>query len=106
MNRLVTLQEFLKQNPDDVETRYAIAVEYATKHEYPEAMTKLHELIEHDSTYVPAYQYLGGIYARLHRLEDALRVYENGVRVAQHVGNAHAQTEMQQEIDELLDGDV
>ena len=106
MNRLATLEEFLKQDPDDKETRYAIALEYATQRRYPEAITKLQDLIEHDPMYVPAYQYLGGVYARLHRMEDALRAYERGIRVAQHVGDAHAELEMQEEIDEIIDGDM
>ena len=106
MNRLATLQEFLKRDPDDSETHYAIALEFASQHLYPEAISKLQELIKVDPVYVPAYQYLGGIYSRLGEFDNALRIYENGVRVAQHSGNSHAAYEMQEAIDELIDGDL
>ena len=99
--RLEALQKFLEQAPADTFTHYAIALEYAAMHEIPEAVAKLEELIGLDPNYVPAYQQLGNLLAQLGRKQQSLRILEKGIQVAALVGDTHAQSEMQEAIDEL-----
>ena len=100
-SRLEELQKFLEVEPNDSFTHYAIALEYASQKNLPEAIKKLEELILLDPNYIPAYQQLGYLLAQSDRKDDALIIFEQGIQTAALVGDTHAQKEMQEAIDEL-----
>ena len=102
-DRLEELQKFLEVEPNDSFTHYAIALEYASQKNIPEAIKKLEELILLDPNYIPAYQQLGYFLAQSGRQDDALIIFEKGIETAALVGDTHAQKEMEEAIDELED---
>jgi tetratricopeptide (TPR) repeat protein len=102
-SRLEALKKFLEEEPNDIFTRYAIALEYASMQNLPEAIAKLEEVIAFDPNYVPAYQQLGSYLRQAGRKDDALKILERGIQVAALVGDTHAQGEMQEAIDDLED---
>ncbi len=97
--RLERLEEFLKDDPDDLFTRYAIALELAGMHRENEAVAKFEELLARDPGYVPAHHQLGLLLARLNRPEEARRAFERGIAAA--AADPHARMEMQESLDEL-----
>jgi tetratricopeptide (TPR) repeat protein len=99
--RLDELNEFLRQDPDDPFTHYAIALEYVSMKKFPEAIAKFDEVIELDANYVAAYHQKGLLLAGLNRKDEALRTLEKGIQIAALVGDTHAQGEMQEAIDGL-----
>ncbi|HLX12172.1 MAG TPA: tetratricopeptide repeat protein [Bacteroidota bacterium] len=102
-SRLESLLEFLKHEPNDPFTHYAIALEYASAKDYKTAAAKLEELLVLDPDYVAAYQQLGSVYVQLDRDSDAVRILEQGMEAAQRAGDTHAVREMQDAIDDLED---
>jgi tetratricopeptide (TPR) repeat protein len=99
--RLRELQKFLELEPNDSFNHYAIALEYASLKNIPEAIRTLEELILLDPHYVPAYQQLGYFLAQSGRKHDALMILEQGIQAAMLVGDTHAQKEMEEAIEDL-----
>ena len=100
-SRFDTLKKFLDEDPNDCFTHYAIALEYVSTQKIPEAIAKFDEVIKLDPNYVPAYHQLGLLLAKLNRNNEALEMFERGIQVAALIGDTHAQSEMQEAIDEL-----
>ena len=100
-SRFDILKNFLDEDPKDPFNHYALALEYVAQQKSHEAIAKFEDVITLDPNYVPAYHQLGLLYAQLNRRDDALKTLEKGIQIAALVGDTHAQTEMQEAIDEL-----
>jgi tetratricopeptide (TPR) repeat protein len=96
---LERLQGFLNDDPDDVFTHYAIALEYAGMNRTEEALAVFRDILARDPSYIPAHQQLGLLLARLDRKEEAREAFERGIAAAG--GDPHARMEMQESLDEL-----
>ncbi len=94
-DRLSALVGFLKEDPDDSFTRFAIAQEYRMRGNSERALHHFEELIEADPSYVGVYYHLGKLYEQLGRTDDAIATYENGVARAATENDAHARAELQ-----------
>lgn len=95
MDRLTTLQEFLRDDPDDPFTRFALAQEHAKRGEAEPALAYYEGLVRDHPGYVGTYYHLGALYRALGRDDDALATYRAGVREATAAGDAHARAELQ-----------
>ena len=100
-SRRESLLKFLEQDPSDSFTRYAIALEFISEGNTFEGERYLRQTIERDEEYIPAYHQLGQLYAREERNDEAIKAYTDGIAAAIRQGDAHARSEMQQELDEL-----
>jgi tetratricopeptide (TPR) repeat protein len=103
LSRMQTLEAFLRQNPRDPFTHYAIALEYESLEQFDQAIEKFCTVLTIDPNYVPAYHQLGLLYIQLERTSDAIATLGDGIRVAERNGDAHARSEMQEVLDELQD---
>ena len=103
-SRFDILKSFVDEDPKDPFNHYALALEYETQQQFPQAIAKFEDVIALDSSYVPAYHQLGLLYAQLNRKEEALKVFEKGIRIAADAGDTHARIEMQEAIEELTPG--
>jgi Tfp pilus assembly protein PilF len=99
-SRLTTLLNFLNEDPADAFTHYAIALEYVNMGNIRDAVAKFEEVITLDPSYVPAYHQLGLLFIREHRKIDAKAILERGIEAATKAGDAHAQMEMQEAVDD------
>jgi Tfp pilus assembly protein PilF len=104
--RLKALQKFLERETNDSFTRYALAMEYVSLKDVPQAITNLKELLEHDSAYISAYHQLGILYQKTGIPIEAVKILEKGIELAEHLGESHAQNEMQELLDEIVDSDL
>lgn len=95
MDRLVTLQEFLRDDPDDPFTRFALAQEHAKRGESEAALDFYEGLVRDRPDYVGTYYHLGALYRALGRDDDALATYRAGVAAATAQGDTHARAELQ-----------
>ena len=100
--RIAKLQEFLAKDPTDSFTRYALALEYAGRGNVEQSISMLEALINDDPKYIPSYQQLGYAYQKLDRRDDAVAIFQRGIKAAAQEGDHHAQGEMQEALDELL----
>ena len=95
MNRLALLQDFLRDDPDDPFTRFAIAQEHAKAGDTASALAAYQALARDRPDYVGTYYHLGALLRTLGRDDDAAEVLRAGVRAATAAGDAHARAELQ-----------
>ena len=79
MDRLATLLDFLRDDPDDPFTRFAIAQEYAKSGRDADAAAAYAALVRDRPDYVGTYYHLGAVYRRLNRPADAEATYQTGI---------------------------
>ena len=89
------LQTFLRDDPDDPFTRFALAQEHAKAGNAAEALAYYEGLVRDAPGYVGTYYHLGALYRALGRDADATAAYRAGVRAATAAGDAHARAELQ-----------
>ena len=95
MDRLAALLDFLRDDPDDAFTRFAIAQEYAKLGRDADAADAYAALVHDQPDYVGTYYHLGALYRRLGRPADADATYRAGIAAAAAAGDAHARAELQ-----------
>ena len=101
MTRLEKLQEFLKTDPNDSFTRYAIGLEYRAVKDYHSAITSLDALRHNDPKYVATYYMLADCYRFVDENAKAIECYKQGIAVARAAGDTHSMSELQAAMDEL-----
>jgi len=94
-SRRETLEQFVAQKPEDAFARYGLALECAKLGDDPAATSHFLKLIEMHPTYVAGYYQFGQLLARLGHIEEARKLFSDGVGVAQRAGDMHARDEMQ-----------
>lgn len=94
-NRLQKLLEFIKNEPNDPFLKYALATEYLNINEPAQALIYYEDLIENHPDYVGTYYHLGKLYEALERKSDAIRIYENGMKIARSANDNHSFSELQ-----------
>lgn len=102
-SRLHALEAFLQKDPDDVFTRYLLALEYRKLERLATAITLLEQICQKSPPYVPAYFQLGQCYEQIGKYDEARQTYRSGIQVARQAGDFHAATEMQAALDMLAD---
>jgi Flp pilus assembly protein TadD len=100
-SRKEQIQEMLKDEPNDLFLLYGLAMAYVSEGADEEAVARFRQLLELHPEYVPAYMQGGQALVRLRRVEEARRLYENGIAAARAGGDQHAAEEMQGFLDSL-----
>lgn len=95
MDRLATLLDYHRDDPDDPFVRYALAQEHLKRGETNEALAYFEALADEHPDYVGTYYHLGKLYEALGRPEDAIRTYQIGVDRAGRASDLHARSELQ-----------
>lgn len=100
-SRRQMLEEFVAQHPQDAFARYGLAMECASSGDHEAALAHFHKLIETNPKYVPGFQQLGQLLARLGQKEEAREIFTRGITLARAAGEQRAMEEMQQALQEL-----
>ena len=103
MTRLEKLQEFLKADPTDSFTRYAIGLEYRSEKDIPKAIETFEALVESDPNYVATYYQLADCYRQLKENDKAKDCYQKGMIQARTANDTHTASELQMAMDEMED---
>ncbi len=93
-SRRETIEELLRNDPDDVFLRYSLALEMESGGEWEACLGVLEELGRGSPPYVPALQMAGQFLAGRGLVEDARRALREGIEAARLQGNSHAAGEM------------
>ena len=104
MNRLDQLLEFLREDPTDPFTRFALAAEYEKRGALDRALHCFEELRGDVPSYVGTYYHLGKLYERLGRLADAVETYEAGIEQANRAHDFHSRSELRSALDQVQGG--
>jgi tetratricopeptide (TPR) repeat protein len=104
-HRIHQLKEFLREDPDDAFSAYALALEYLKMNDLPLAEATLTELVEQQPDYLASYYQLGKVLEVMGRPEDAIAVFKKGIIIAQNQRNRHTLAELQGALTNLCDTD-
>ena len=104
LSRLEQLFEFLRQDPHDPFTMYALALEY-TNSDVSQALVYFEKLLNEHPDYVATYYHAAKLYADLGRHTDAERVFKKGMTIATNARKPHAFNELQRAYRAFLDED-
>ena len=100
-DRLKSLFELYKKDPNDSFVTYGIALEYISTGNYDEAEKYLTKVITKDPDYVPAYMQLAQVKENLNKIEDAKDIYKRGIEVAKKNNELRTASEMEEFLSEL-----
>ena len=102
MDRIELLKSFLKEDPADEFSAYALALEYVKVNQLVEAIDLLEKLIAKNPDYLPAYYQLGKLYELQGKIKLSVEQYSNGMEVAKKKKDQKTFNELQSALD-LLD---
>lgn len=102
-SRLDILLQLIEKNPNDSFTRYGLAMEYAKREEYDKALESFRRLWEFNPDYAAAYYHAGQLLRKMGQIEEARRVFEQGIAVTSRLGDLHARSELEAALEELFE---
>ena len=102
MNRIEILKNFLKDNPDDSFSRYALALEYVKLGQNDEALREFEAVRKSDADYVATYYQLGQLYQKVGQKHEAEKIFRTGITVATKAGDEHTRSELEAALEALF----
>ena len=94
MSRRQKIEEMLKSTPDDAFLIYSLAMEDVREENFEEAISNFEKTIAVDSSHVASYFQLGQTLTKIGEEERATQILEDGIIVAERIGDDHAAAEM------------
>jgi len=102
-SRIEQLQEFLKEDSNDSFLKYALALEYVRIEKNDAAKNCFLKLIEEDENYLASYYQLGKLYEVVNDLENAIKIYKKGIKIAQKNEDKKTLLELQESYNILME---
>ena len=100
-NRLESLLELHRKNSEDSFVVYGIALEYVSVKNFAKAEEYFDILLKQDPDYVPCYMQFGILKSNLNKKNEAIKIFTDGIFVANKIGDKHAAIEMEEFLNEL-----
>ena len=102
MNETVRrLAQFIRQNPGDLFSRFALALEMVKLGEDEKARTLFESIQQIQPDYPGLPYHLGKFYQRIGELEMAESLFQKGIEFTTEKGDLHAKNELLQAMEEL-----
>ena len=101
MDRTITLQEILSEDPNNVLARYGLAMEFANSGQTDRALEEFKKLLSTHPDYPAAYFMSAQTLVKVNRVEEAKTMLVDGIAAAQRKRDSHAASEMQAMLEEL-----
>jgi Tfp pilus assembly protein PilF len=101
--RIQALSDLLANDPNDIFSRYALAVEYAGEENLDMAIDELLEVVSRDHAYIAAYRQLGQIHLKLNKTKEAKEYYRKGIELAERANDVRSKKEMEEELEDIED---
>lgn len=93
-SRISTLAKAVREHPDDSFYKFTLALEML-KVDQPQKARVLFEAIrEQDPGYVGVYYHLAKLYAEMGENKKAVKIYKEGIEVAEQQNDAHTKSEL------------
>ncbi|MFT4032219.1 MAG: tetratricopeptide repeat protein [Siphonobacter sp.] len=93
MERIEWLRTFCEEEPDDPFNWYALTLEYQ-KTDSQKARAGFEKLLTDFPNYVPTYYHAGQFWAEADEEEEARRIYQKGIDVAEKAHDTNALREL------------
>lgn len=101
MDRILQLEKFLIDTPNDPFLNYALAVEYVALNNDTKAQELFEWLVLNHPNYFATYYHLGKLYERLEKEDEAISIYETGLEITNSLNEKHAHGELRGAYEEL-----
>jgi tetratricopeptide (TPR) repeat protein len=101
LNRIELLQTYLKEDPEDAFTLYALGLEYMNLEDYPMANNFFSTLVDSHPEYLPLYYHFGKLNEKVNQKMKANELYLKGVEIAKIQNDQHTLNELQQAFNSL-----
>jgi tetratricopeptide (TPR) repeat protein len=102
VDRIKMLEQFLKDDPTDPFSLYALALEYQ-KENVNKSAELFEELLHKHPDYLPTYYMAGSFYIEQANADHALQILREGLELARRQGDTSAARELQAAIQNLED---
>lgn len=102
-DRVAQLRQFLQDAPDDLFLNHALALECIKHGDVEESERLFRKNQMHDASYVATYYHLGKLLQAGGRRDEALRVFEEGMKQARLAKDNHSYNELQAAYEDLDD---
>lgn len=93
-SRIETLQQYIKEEPENPFNHYALALEFQ-KIDATAAATHFDNLLLNFPSYLPTYYHAAALFAELEEIQKAKATFESGIALAKAQKDSHAQRELQ-----------
>jgi len=88
------LEAMLARGRDDALLRYSLGGEYLKLNQFDKAAEHLRKALTHDPKYSAAWKLLGKALAEAGHKDEAIKAYEDGIKVAEEKGDKQTAKEM------------
>lgn len=103
-DKISTLKNYLRENPEDSFTKFALALELWKKDQINNARKLFESIRTHNPDYVGVYYHLGKLYEEQGELSKARTTYDEGIEIAQEQNETRTLSELQ-EAKSLIEGE-
>lgn len=80
--KIKKLARYIRQNPDDSFSKFALALEFIKQDRYEKAQVLFESIRNNDPDYIGVYYHLGKTYEILGMIKHAMIVYKEGIEIA------------------------
>ncbi|HEX5002312.1 MAG TPA: hypothetical protein VFW78_07430 [Bacteroidia bacterium] len=101
MNRIQTLKDYLKNEPDDPFLKYALALEYLKTGQEKEAGLLFEQLVKENPKYLPVCYQFGKLLVKQGHTDLAASEFKRGMAIARQIGDNHTFSELSGALEEL-----
>ena len=102
LNRINRLEELLAKNPGDTILGYGLGSAYRESGDLPKAREVLEEVVRQKPDYAAAWEVLGLTLEEMGQREEAIRIYEQGIRISREGGFLAPEKQMSRRLKRLL----
>lgn len=100
-SKIDRLARILKKNPEDLFSRFALALELLKENNVQKARVLFESILQSDPDYLGVYYHLGKLYEQTGRQNDAEKLYRSGIVVAGKQNNERTKSELQDALESL-----
>jgi len=93
--RIIQLQELLREQPNDAFMNYALALEYIKLENIAMAEKQFRFLVREHPSYVGTYYHYAKLMAESEKYSEAMSIYEDGIKQAKEIKDTHSQSELE-----------
>lgn len=100
-DRIRRLASYVRQNPDDSFSKFALALELLKNNEVEKTLLLFESIRKKDPDYIGIYYHLGKLYERIGRVDEALACFRDGVKRAENRNEMRTCSELQDALRQL-----
>lgn len=91
----------LKENPNDSFIKFALALELLKNNDVSKAKVLFESILKQDPGYLGVYYHLGKLYERTGRLDDAQRMFTDGLEIAKEQKDERTALELKEALESI-----